>query len=102
MIGIEGSEPSPVGSKPDGKNEWGVVDLMGNVWEWTSSELEPYPGSNAAGVEKKPGKSYVLRGGSAHEKLEDVAKLNMNAAFRIDWVSTKKEKTVGFRLVRSQ
>ena len=26
-----------VGSRPEGKNKWGVLDLVGNVWEWTSS-----------------------------------------------------------------
>lgn len=101
VMGVEGSEPSRVGSKPEGKNDWGVVDLMGNVWEWTSSELEPYPGSNAVGV-KKTAKSYVLRGGSAHETLEEVSKLKLNSAFRVDWAATRKEKNVGFRLVRSQ
>jgi formylglycine-generating enzyme required for sulfatase activity len=29
-------ETSPVGSYPRGANRWGVLDLAGNVWEWTS------------------------------------------------------------------
>ncbi len=99
VMGVEGSEPVQVGSKPEGKNGWGVLDLIGNVWEWTSSELEPYPGNNAVGVEKKPGKRLVLRGGSAHE---DPKKLKINAAFRVDVAADQKEKTVGFRLVRSE
>ena len=65
----------------------------------TSSELEPYPGNNAVGVEKKPGKRIVLRGGSAHEAA---VKLKINAAFRVDLQAEQKEKTVGFRLVRPQ
>lgn len=93
------SEPVQVGSKPEGKNDWGVLDLMGNVWEWTSSELELYPGNNAVGVEKKPGKRIVLRGGSAHE---DAVKLKINAAYRADVASTQKEKNVGFRLIRTE
>ncbi|MEK7855223.1 MAG: SUMF1/EgtB/PvdO family nonheme iron enzyme, partial [Acidobacteriota bacterium] len=76
-----------------------VMDLMGNVWEWTTSELKPYPGNNAVGVDKEPGKRLVLRGGSAHE---DAVKLKINAAFRVDVAADQKEKTVGFRLVRSE
>ena len=99
VMGVEGSEPLPVGSKPEGKNIWGVLDLMGNVWEWTSSELALYPGNSAVRVEKKPGKRMILRGGSA---FEDPVALKINAAFRVDAAADRKEKTVGFRLVRSE
>jgi formylglycine-generating enzyme required for sulfatase activity len=32
-----------VGSYPEGKNSCGVLDLSGNVWEWTQSLYEGYP-----------------------------------------------------------
>lgn len=99
VMAMPSSEPLEVGSRAAGKNEWGVMDLMGNVWEWTTSELKPYPGNNAVGVDKEPGKRLVLRGGSAHE---DAVKLKINAAFRVDVAADQKEKTVGFRLVRSE
>src|SRR5439155_1050032 len=37
-------EPLPVGSFPAGASAWGVHDLVGNGWEWTSTVFAPFPG----------------------------------------------------------
>jgi iron(II)-dependent oxidoreductase len=37
-------EPAPVGSYPAGQSGWGVHDLMGNGWEWTSTVFAPFDG----------------------------------------------------------
>ncbi len=37
-------DPVPVGSHPDGASAWGVHDLVGNGWEWTSTAFEGFPG----------------------------------------------------------
>jgi iron(II)-dependent oxidoreductase len=40
-------DPVPVGSRPAGESAWGVHDLIGNGWEWTSTVFRPFPGFEA-------------------------------------------------------
>ncbi len=48
-----------VGSHPNGKDRWGVLDLIGNVWEWTSSTASFYDGSE---VQSDQRGWFVIRG----------------------------------------
>jgi gamma-glutamyl hercynylcysteine S-oxide synthase len=37
-------DPEPAGSHPAGASVWGVEDLVGNGWEWTSTPFAPFAG----------------------------------------------------------
>jgi ergothioneine biosynthesis protein EgtB len=37
-------DPAPAGSHPAGRSAWGVHDLVGNGWEWTSTIFDGFPG----------------------------------------------------------
>jgi len=95
VINVQGSEPEDVGSKLAGQNYWGVLDLIGNVYEWTSSDLSAYPGSGAE-ILKKEARRIIVRGGSAHPEKERIT-----ATSRRDVSPNEKTKILGFRLVRS-
>lgn len=43
-LGQRHLRPAPAGSYPAGESPLGVRQLIGDVWEWTSSDFLPYPG----------------------------------------------------------
>ncbi|HUM10318.1 MAG TPA: ergothioneine biosynthesis protein EgtB [Myxococcaceae bacterium] len=64
-----GGHPARVGAFPTGASAWGVEQLLGDVWEWTASDFQPYPGFRAFPYPEYSavffGAEYkVLRGGS--------------------------------------
>lgn len=65
--GVDGFRyAAPVGSFPDGASPHGLLDMAGNVWEWTEDRFDPE--SHASGrvdpVGAASGAERVLRGGS--------------------------------------
>jgi ergothioneine biosynthesis protein EgtB len=63
-------DPQPAGSHPAGQSAWGVHDLVGNGWEWTSTEFGPFPGFTVLpsypeySAEFFDGEHFVMKGAS--------------------------------------
>ncbi|MFQ5470804.1 MAG: formylglycine-generating enzyme family protein [Gammaproteobacteria bacterium] len=56
-------DTTPVGSFTGGISPYGIYDMTGNVWEWTSSWYEAYPG-NTSPSENYGHRYKTLKGGS--------------------------------------
>ncbi|HEY5839083.1 MAG TPA: ergothioneine biosynthesis protein EgtB [Pyrinomonadaceae bacterium] len=58
---------APIGSFPEGQSAYGCQQLIGDVWEWTTSDYTPYPGFKSE-FDEYNDKWFVgqkvLRGGS--------------------------------------
>jgi iron(II)-dependent oxidoreductase len=68
-LGGHALRPAPVGAYPRGASAYGAEQMLGDVWEWTSSPLLPWPGFTPMIYERysQPffgGDYRVLRGGS--------------------------------------
>ena len=69
-FGFVSWEPQPVGSHPAGASAWGVHDLVGNGWEWTSTVFAGFPGFRPMQTYERysadffDDQHYVLKGGS--------------------------------------
>jgi len=85
----------PVGTYPTGANRWGVQDLIGNVWEWTSSKASVYKG-NSLQLPQQYQEWIVARGGSYSSPANKVS-----GTMR-DWFAPNyKNAVLGFRLVKA-
>ncbi|MGB8909449.1 MAG: SUMF1/EgtB/PvdO family nonheme iron enzyme [Candidatus Cybelea sp.] len=69
-FGFERFDPEPVDAHPDGVSAWGVAELIGNGWEWTSTPFAPLPGFEPMASYPQysadffDGKHYVMKGAS--------------------------------------
>ncbi len=88
---------TPVGMYPQGATPSGLLDLTGNVWEWTASLYRPYPyqGDDAWNDPEAEG-ARVLRGGSWYD-----IQRNARCAFRSRYIPGHFFYDVGLRVVVS-
>ncbi|NUR26476.1 MAG: ergothioneine biosynthesis protein EgtB [Catenulispora sp.] len=68
-LGHHASHPAPLGAYPAGASAYGAEQMVGDVWEWTSSFFGGYPGFRSFPYKEYSevffGQDYrVLRGGS--------------------------------------
>lgn len=92
-------DTTPVGSySPGGDSPYGILDMAGNVWEWTSSQFKPYPYDAQDGREvPNHSGNYVARGGAwyySHALSRSTCREGM--------LPSLISPAVGFRLARSR
>jgi len=85
--------PSDVDAHPRGASPFGVMDMVGNVWQWTDEFRDVHT------------RAAVLRGGSHYHPqgsrwyFPEAFKLNEHGKFLLMAPSTDRSGTVGFRCV---
>jgi formylglycine-generating enzyme required for sulfatase activity len=78
-----------------GASPAGAYDMVGNVWEWTNSDLKPYPGGQLQGAPS--GELKVIRGGSWKEGPEQATTTYRGYLFAR---TSKDYSATGFRCVK--
>ncbi len=98
------AETAPVGSYPEGASPYQVLDMAGNVWEWTAdwysaSYFDDSPLSNPPGPES--GTWRVVRGGSWLDGVHVRALVHARSANRFYQSPETARSDLGFRCALS-
>lgn len=89
---------SPIGSFPEGDSAYGCAQMIGDVWEWTSSDYVPYPGFESEFDEYNDKwfvNQKVLRGGSFA-----TPHLHIRSSYRNFFHAHERWMVSGFRCAR--
>jgi formylglycine-generating enzyme required for sulfatase activity len=88
-------DTTPVGAYPEGASPYGLLDMAGNVWDWTRSIDRDYPYNPNDGREDLEAKgARVLRGGSWYDGRD-----RARCVVRDTWDPLEGDDLIGFRLV---
>jgi formylglycine-generating enzyme required for sulfatase activity len=92
-FGLKVANTTPVALFPSGATAHGVLDMAGNVWEWTRSPWLPYPYDPTGGQENEAGAGLrVVRGGSYDSPAQRVrcaCRCAINPAYGYDDVGMR-------------
>ncbi|WP_437736130.1 SUMF1/EgtB/PvdO family nonheme iron enzyme [Sorangium sp. So ce1335] len=95
---ISPTRTSPVGSHPEGASPFGLLDMAGNVYEWTQDWYAPYDPSALVNPVRSTRPENVsrrvVRGGSWRDDAP-----RLRAAHRAWYEGSDRGRTVGFRCV---
>lgn len=93
--------PVPVNASPSGRSAFGIDGMLGNGWEWTSTQFAPFPGFEpfpfyrGYSADFFDGKHFVMKGGSPR-----TAVTMLRPTFR-NWFQPHYQYVyAGFRCVR--
>jgi len=86
--------PDPIDAHPKGASPFGVMDMVGNVWQWTDEFIDEHT------------RAAILRGGSYYQPQGSIwyfpqaYRLNEHGKFLLMSPSMDRSGAVGFRCVR--
>ena len=92
--------PAPIGSFPEGQSAYGCQQMIGDVWEWTTSDYTPYPGFKSE-FDEYNDKWFVgqkvLRGGSFA-----TPRIHIRSTYRNFFYPHERWMIAGFRCARTR
>ena len=92
-------DTTPVGAFARGVSHYGLYDMSGNVWEWTSSDYEPYPGNTR--INENYNEDYkTLKGGSWWDCTFYKCGISAPVYNRSFFLKTTKNESFGFRCAK--